>query len=61
MFYTALWDTLIAIGYPLSAKISKNIANLQYREREYLSESNIFKREPLFPLKSDCTPVKEWS
>lgn len=52
VFYTALWDTLIAIGYPLSAKISKNIANLQYREREYLSKSNIFKTEPIFPLKS---------
>lgn len=32
-FYAALWDTLIAIGNPLSAKISKNIVNLQYRER----------------------------
>lgn len=32
MFYAALWDTLIAIGYPLSAKIAMNVANLQYRE-----------------------------
>lgn len=51
MFYTALRDTLIAIGYPLSVKISKNISNLQYGERQYLSKSNIFKTKPLFPLK----------
>lgn len=56
MFYTALWDTLIAIGYPLSVKISKNIANLQYRERQCLSKSNIFKTKPLFPLKILTVP-----
>lgn len=55
-FRTALWDTLIATGYPLSAKISKNIANLQYRERQYLSKSNIFKTKPLFPLKILTVP-----
>lgn len=57
-FYIAPLRHLNCYRIPSSAKISESIASLQYRERQYLSKSNILKT--LFSIyESDCAPLKE--